>query len=529
MSEPLETLNKQWKSTCRIIFGREVGEMQRYEEWLCEGLEPVNSEKSILSGKETFAVGGYEKGSQFISLDEIDQSKNNSALDLNSIKDIDSILNAIGENFVYTGNIVLGNSSNVDKCTGLEDCNFAYRAHTNHSSSYLAYFSIGRLDKCLFGCCGTGESSHCIKTEETWKASRCLMINRVWESAAVYYSHGLFGCSDCMFSFNMRGKRNLIGNVQLTPEKYGELKTKLVEELADILEKKKRLPSLSEIVPKGKPKMFPTIKIPKSAEKNLKKETKIIENAFAQTSEIVLGKKLDLHALENYLLEHVRGVKEQPSCLSGRPVYYFDMGYDKALANTERLIKLDEQEQITPSLVWPAGFDNGEKASFAKISELIDGICFFCPELEIQSSNMIECSGYQQAHNGYRSSRAYFTKYSAFCFWPRDCDHVFGCDAIRNSSFCISCYNSYKLTRCFEADTCQNCSSSYFLHNCENVHDSMFCFNAKNLRYAIGNQEIGKEEFAKVKDMILDEIVRKLEKDKRIEQNIYNIGITRKR
>jgi len=46
----------------------------------------------------------------------------------------------------------------------------------------------------------------------------------------------------------------------------------------------------------------------------------------------------------------------------------------------------------------------------------------------------------------------------------------------------------------------------------------------KNLKYAIGNVEVGKEEYARVKKMVLDEIAKKVTKDKKLDLSIYNIG-----
>jgi hypothetical protein len=78
-------------------------------------------------------------------------------------------------------------------------------------------------------------------------------------------------------------------------------------------------------------------------------------------------------------------------------------------------------------------------------------------------------------------------------------------------------------------DTSQNCTGAYFCHNCENVHDSMFCFNAKNLRYAIGNAEVGKEAFERAKRMLLAEITSSLEKTGDYERSIYGIAPAKKR
>jgi len=52
----------------------------------------------------------------------------------------------------------------------------------------------------------------------------------------------------------------------------------------------------------------------------------------------------------------------------------------------------------------------------------------------------------------------------------------------------------------------------------------MFCFNAKNLRYAVGNVEVGRERFMEMKKKLLGEIARELEGKKGLRWGIYNIG-----
>ena len=52
----------------------------------------------------------------------------------------------------------------------------------------------------------------------------------------------------------------------------------------------------------------------------------------------------------------------------------------------------------------------------------------------------------------------------------------------------------------------------------------MFCFNAKSLRYAIANKEYPKEEYLRIKKLILDELNSRLEKSKKLEMSIFNIG-----
>ncbi len=52
----------------------------------------------------------------------------------------------------------------------------------------------------------------------------------------------------------------------------------------------------------------------------------------------------------------------------------------------------------------------------------------------------------------------------------------------------------------------------------------MLCFNVKSKRYAIANVEIGREEYLRIKKLLLYDITKRLEKEKRLETSIYNLG-----
>jgi len=92
------------------------------------------------------------------------------------------------------------------------------------------------------------------------------------------------------------------------------------------------------------------------------------------------------------------------------------------------------------------------------------------------------------------------------------------------SSFCMKCYSSTKLTRCFEVNDSNACTDCYFCHNCENLTECMFCFNAKGKRYAIGNVEVGKEAYMKVKRLVQSQLAGELERTKGCKRDIYSIG-----
>ena len=125
--------------------------------------------------------------------------------------------------------------------------------------------------------------------------------------------------------------------------------------------------------------------------------------------------------------------------------------------------------------------------------------------------------------NCYKSSAVVYSKYIGYSFWPRSCQYLFDCDSPFDSSHCINIYSCTQQTRCFEIDCCGYCSDLYFGHNCENVHDSMFCFNAKNLRNAIGNGVLPPDKYKAVKASLLSQIAGELEKKKDLKWDIYNI------
>jgi len=73
-------------------------------------------------------------------------------------------------------------------------------------------------------------------------------------------------------------------------------------------------------------------------------------------------------------------------------------------------------------------------------------------------------------------------------------------------------------------DNCRDSSDCLFCHNVENCGNCLFCFNVKAKHYAIGNVEVGKEKYEEIKKMVLEEISKKLEKEKNLDLDIYSLG-----
>ena len=209
------------------------------------------------------------------------------------------------------------------------------------------------------------------------------------------------------------------------------------------------------------------------------------------------------------------------SVLSNETVYSAPSLFYKHIA--DKVAKMDEALKLGEQQI---SEKDASELTLENAGKKLNNISTVSTELTFgNNSNNTECTTCFDSHNNYRTSFLIKSRYTAYCFWPRIVEYAFGCVLLFSSNFCINCYHSSHLTRCFEMSDCSSCRDSYFCHNSEDLADCMFCFNTKGMKYAIGNVEIGKANYERVKKLVLDEIVSKLEKNKRIEWTIFNIGI----
>jgi hypothetical protein len=336
-----------------------------------------------------------------------------------------------------------------------------------------------------------------------------------------YYCFNLDFCSECIFCFNLRNRHHCIGNVQLEPAEYFRVKEKLLAEMAAGLRKEKRLPSLVDILAKSPWKKPKIPDIPSTRQSGGKEE---VEREFTKTAKLVLG--IELKGIDNYnewLLLHTHRLLKRESAASGNELLFLPFVVALPVLPGNRLLTMEEALWLGEHSA--IAKEQALKMSMANAHEFIGEIGFFPIEFwEGKNTFITDC--YMSLHTSYcyLTSAMVEAKYCACGMWPRTSEHCFGFDSLLDCSFCIKCYSSTKLTRCFECDSCNSSSDCYFCHNAENCHDCLFCFNVKNLRYAIGNVEVGKEEYARVKKLVLSEIAGKLEREKKLEWDIYSIG-----
>ncbi|MCX6771282.1 MAG: hypothetical protein NTX79_04460 [Candidatus Micrarchaeota archaeon] len=239
-------LDRSFRSTCRALFGEELGGLQD-NEGLFTYAAPLKRGKSALSGAEVSYIAPYPSAAKFISMAEKARLPAQK-FSPNDISDIDSLLRAARECAYYCGSKAIGNSKYVEMSDNVTDSFFVYASHNITKSEYIAYSELVIKSKHQFGSAATGESEFCIGISESSLAKRVFESAQVQTCSDLYCCFFARNCHDCMFSFGQQSKRFMIGNNQLERARYMLLKKELLSQMAGMLRSRKKGLKLSEIV-----------------------------------------------------------------------------------------------------------------------------------------------------------------------------------------------------------------------------------------------------------------------------------------
>ena len=528
-SQTYDALNKAWKSTCRVLFGSEAGELSSCAEWLKEYNEKIRTERSSVSGKTvSFSQDGYSHSARFLAFDEIDFGKKFAPLSINEIKDIDSISQALSERASYCGNVVLGRSSFVEGSNNVSDSHYVMDSTVVADCKYVAYSHHSRFNEYCFGLLGAEKDTHSVKCMGS-ELTRCFECHMVESLADCYYCAKSQNCRECLFCFGTENASYMVGNTALSRDKYLSIKKKLLSDIAAQIKKNGRALSLLGIVEKSSShKADARLKFEKEEAPPF--DPSPIERAFSKTSSILFGRELSgLANYDKFLWKHIPKNIPLRSPLSGNisnvcayRVHLLDL-YDLR----HRMVTENEMRAIGRVGIGPSA--EGLSFGLDKLVEMLHPIAYHTLDKVVgKAVNLLDATVAMDAQDCMHGSAFVRAKKCSHCFWPSDTEAVFGSYATFESSFCMKNYSSKRMSRAFECDGCESCADMYFSHNCENVRDSMFCFNAKNLSYAIGNAPLAPEAYRKIKQSIVSQLADELEKKKDLKWDIFNIGAARK-
>jgi hypothetical protein len=500
-------INSAFQSTFKVIFGECNVSLEQLEPYLLRYQPKPQMQKSSKSGRPVMVSGAdYPQDAKFLSQEEIDFAAKAVPLPLgiNEIKDIDSVFEAIGERAFYTGNKIFGNSAFVENCDNITDSQYVKDSFNIHTSKYVACSSyIHDNSEFIFGSSWLGRGKFLIR------AINALDLNRSFEcyssgiGSDMFCTFNCLNCYDVMFSFNLKAKRNAIGNLELPKEKYLELKKKLIAEAREYIEKRKDFPSILEIatgkqLPANMPKEIAIKPLPKY-------DSAPIEKSWASTSKLIFGSEIGaLQQASGYLKEPLRKTSTVKTPY-GSEAYFADIFFFPAIPK-ERMVSNEEATELAKM-----SLKNEEMGTLGAVLSNLEKIAFYRINFRggSEMNNANTAIAYDSI-NAFEVLDSTGSKNNAYCTMALSSSYCFGSFRAVHCEFCVRCHNCSGLSRCLEMDSCSNCRDSMFCHNSENLTDCMFCFNTKNKHYAIGNVEIGRESYMRIKKILLDGLVAKI-------------------
>ena len=242
---------------------------------------------------------------------------------------------------------------------------------------------------------------------------------------------------------------------------------------------------------------------------------------WKSSCKVVLGDEVGELADYAEWLYEANGPREAAkSSLSGKEVIFADQKYPKEAPK----ISFDE-------------VDLGKKYPPLSINDIkdIDSIISAVSERVLYAGNIVlgnskfveESTTITECFYAYHSERVAFSKYVAYTSRGGYSEHVFGCYGAGPVQFAIKGGEIWDVQRSLCASKVNFSSDIYFSHGLMNCHDCMFSFNSKAKRQAIGNLELAKDSYQKLKPKLLAEIREKLEKDRRL-PSIFELAASAK-
>ncbi|MCX6772697.1 MAG: hypothetical protein NTV88_02910 [Candidatus Micrarchaeota archaeon] len=526
-----DPLDKAWRSTCRVLFGSEVGPLSDFEEWLSEYDEKIRTEKSALSGKSvSFSQNEYNKGARFITFDEVDLGKKFQPLSINEVKDIDSIVSAVQERIFYTGNVILGHSSSVENSSNVVNSHYVKSSTVISDCKYIACSRYVKYSECCFGLLGAEKNTHVVRTTGS-ELKRCFECNMAELLSDCYYCAKVQNSHDCFFCFGTHNSAYQIGNTPLPKDKYAAIKAKLCGEIAEKLKKDKRIFSLLTLIEKASSHAVDK-RLKFEPEPQQKFDGSPIETAFSKTMSILFGRILQgIGNYSKFLQKHIPPNMEFKSPLSNRPSIACNyrihllkkFKFGSRMPAEEEMIWVGKNSGLT-DLSGEISMDLGE------LVERLHPVAYTnLDKVAGNNRNFTRAPVMIDAQDCMDGAAYIRSKKCAYCFWASGTEASFGSYVSLDSSFVMKNFYCEKMQRAFECDGCNGCADAYYLHNCENVRESMFCFNAKNLSYAIGNAALPPDKYRGIKKAVVAQLADELERNHDIKLDIFNIGAAGKR
>ena len=235
-----DKLEGAFSATTKMLFGKSLTPISKYEDWLRQRVPSGQRVGSCFGTGQAYLpnYGFFSKipRSRIASLEDLTKAsqpliKSAEGISLSAIRQAVEI----GAYFVPTYSE--GNNIGVEDSFGYISCQNVRHAFDPFTSKNCAYaLSILDADS-SFGLHRAGipinNSVHCYNS---YGIARCFEMDSAINCSDSMFCHNVENLQNCIFCFNVKGKRYAIGNLEVGREKYSEFRARLCGELVCQLE-----------------------------------------------------------------------------------------------------------------------------------------------------------------------------------------------------------------------------------------------------------------------------------------------------
>ncbi|MFA6489351.1 MAG: hypothetical protein WCT52_01610 [Candidatus Micrarchaeia archaeon] len=243
-------VQKGFDSACRLVFGKEMGEIGKYEKFLFKHVpknvvvpSPLSGSASVVCGYRRHVLNKFEIARRLPTEDEIRSVGKLAGMVKTDVGGME--LSALAEQFhpiAYTNlDKVAGKCTNFRNCAVIIESQDCLEGSAFDYSKKCGYNFWASNAESVFGSCAAWFSTFVLKNFYSKNMTRSLECDGCESCTDLYYSHNCENVRDSMFCFNAKNLTNAVGNAPLPAEQYRKMKGAIVAQLADELEKKKDL------------------------------------------------------------------------------------------------------------------------------------------------------------------------------------------------------------------------------------------------------------------------------------------------
>jgi len=234
--------------TTKLIFGKPLeGGIDLYSKWLNRHTRPILQAKSAASGNPLVLPSAlnYQRlpKDRLLSKAEALEHGRNAAISREDAESL-SLANAhekIASIAFFNIEFMEGKNSNNMECAVCFESSDNYRNSLTFYTKKSACNFWPRDSEHLFGTDSPFSSQFSINIYSCTNQVRCFEIDCCGYCSDSYFLHNCENMKDSMFCFNVKNRKNCIGNAELAPEQYKKIKEMLVGQMHSELSAKKDL------------------------------------------------------------------------------------------------------------------------------------------------------------------------------------------------------------------------------------------------------------------------------------------------